>query len=269
MSAPHLTAAALRTPENPTRLVVLGPGLGTTVTSSWWRVLPELPESWRVVGVDLPGHGESAPWTGPPDEPAMADLACSVVEAVLHEMDQDPRLQELPVHFAGISLAGGIALQLALHHAKTFSSVASICSGPRFGSAQTWLERAASVRSGGTAQLREGSRQRWFTPDFIEAQSSAVASALESLEQADDESYALLCETLADFDLTDRLQELAAPALVLSGALDVVSPPEVGRLVEESSESAVQHVIESTAHQAPLEKPTAVAAHLRAFFDPS
>lgn len=269
MTSPHLTVTDLQAPADPTRLVVLTPGLGTDLASTWASVVPELPKSWRVIGVDLPGHGESAPWTDAPLEPLMSDLACSVVEAVLRTMDEQPHLRGLPVHFAGISLAGGLALQLAQDHSATFTSVACVCSGPRFGTPEAWLERAEIVRLRGTAELREGSLSRWFSAETLIERPEEVDAMLRSLTETDEESYALLCEVLADFDLSEHLETLGSPVLVLSGAQDSVSPPEAGRLVSEAVLGARQHVIPGVAHQAPMEAPEEVADQLRAFFEPA
>jgi len=42
------------------------------------------------------------------------------------------------------------------------------------------------------------------------------------LRDADDESYALVCEALAAFDVRDDLGAISVPLLVLVGADDVV-----------------------------------------------
>lgn len=267
MTSPDLTVTDLRAPGHPKRLVVLTPGLGTDLSSTWAKVVSLLPQSWRIIGVDLPGHGASAPWTHAPVEPLMSDLACGLVEAVLQTMDQEPHLRNLPVHFAGISLAGGLALQLALDHHATFTSVASVCAGPRFGTSDAWLERAQTVRQTGTSSLRDGSRGRWFSRETLATRPMEVDAALQSLMEVDDESYALLCEVLADFDLVEQLETLGSPVLVLSGSQDSVSPPEVGRLISESVPGARQHVVVDVAHQAPTEAPGRVAEQLRSFFE--
>ncbi|WP_448852267.1 alpha/beta fold hydrolase [Corynebacterium sp. 335C] len=73
---------------------------------AWERVVPLLADDFRVVTVDLPGHGESP-------EPARPDVVGSVLESLegfLAEVTPDG---ERP-HLAGNSLGGYIALELAL-----------------------------------------------------------------------------------------------------------------------------------------------------------
>lgn len=73
---------------------------------AWELVVPLLSEDFRVVTVDLPGHGESP-------EPARPDVVGSVLESLegfLAEVTPDG---ERP-HLAGNSLGGYIALELAL-----------------------------------------------------------------------------------------------------------------------------------------------------------
>ncbi|MEX5269284.1 alpha/beta fold hydrolase [Kocuria sabuli] len=60
-------------------LVVLGPSLGTSVSSPRSAAARALEGEHRVVGWDLPGHGASAPTTEPY---TMAELAQGVLEAV-------------------------------------------------------------------------------------------------------------------------------------------------------------------------------------------
>lgn len=266
MSTPALSTTRLHVPDDPRRLVVLAPGLGTHAAGAWGPAVPHLPSDWHTIGVDLPGHGASDPWHEPPQEPSVADLAHGVSESVLRELDAHPALKDVPAHFAGVSLSGGLALQLARDHHALFTSVAGICTGPAFGSPDTWRERASAVRDAGLAGLRDASRRRWFADGFSDVRPDVVESVLSGLDTADAHSYAALCEALADYDLVDQLPSLRIPVLAVSGSEDLVSTPEQGARIAAGVADGRHEIIPCVAHQAPAESPAAVVRILADFF---
>ena len=88
-----------------------------------------------------------------------------------------------------------------------------------------WSERAAKVRASGTPVMVTGSAERWFAPGFLERQPEVGATLLHSLQDADREGYAQVCDALAAYDVRDRLAEITSPVLAIAGALDQATPP--------------------------------------------
>ena len=219
MSTPRVTTTLLKPAQDPARVLVVGAGLGTGVQALWSLAAQQLPEDTVVVGYDLPGHGASEPHAEPF---SMAELADAVVAAVQALQEDGTVPADLPVHFAGVSLNGCVALQLALDHADTVSGVAVICSAAKIGEAGSWRERAELVERAGTPTLVEGSAQRWFADGFIAAHPERTTGLLHTLQEADRHSYARLCEALADFDVRGRLGEIAVPVLTIHGVADQV-----------------------------------------------
>ena len=98
-------------------LLVVGPSLGTSVMALWSPVAHRLAGRFRVVGWDLPGHGERPVLREPVD---LADLAADVRD----------RLPEGPVHLVGFSLGALISQWIARHapdRVATLSCVSSVC----------------------------------------------------------------------------------------------------------------------------------------------
>lgn len=268
MTDPKLTVTVLRAPAEPVRVAVLMPGLGTAVTGTWDAAAQHLDPETHVLALDLPGHGCSPAWRDDVDrdaEPSLAQLAHAVHTEVTEALKQTG-LAGLPTHFAGISLAGALALQLGLMHAQAFSSVAVVCSAAKIGEPAAWRQRAAAVRTEGTEQLVEGSVARWFAPDFPEAQPAVVEELVSTLRSVDAESYARLCEALAGFDLTHRLDELTVPVLAIAGEHDEVTTPQDAAAIGSGVGRSEVHVLSGAAHQAPTERPEQVAALLNAAF---
>src|SRR5690625_3845433 len=257
MTEPDLTVTVLHAAAEPARVIVLMPGLGTAVAGTWDRTAGHFSEDSQIIAVDLPGHGRSPAWEAAGAQASIAGLAQAVASTVTAEL-QRVGLQHLPVHFAGISLAGAVALQIAWKHSATFASAAVVCSAAKIGQSATWTERAAAVRAEGTKQLVEGSVARWFAPGFPSREPDAVELLCRTLIEADSESYALLCETLSTFDLTDQLGEIKAPVLVIAGEHDAVTTPDDAATITSGIENSALHVLTDTAHQAPTEQPAEV-----------
>lgn len=263
MSIPVLTPSLLHpAAQKPT--LVLGPSLGTGAMALWGPAVPYLADHFQLIAWDLPGHGESAPST---EEFTMAELAAGVIamiEALRTDGIVEPRNR---LYYAGVSIGGAIALQLANDFPGTFAGLSVICSAARIGTSQGWAERAGLVAKAGTPVVLTGSAERWFAPGFIEANPVISTDLLHNLQDADRFSYAHACGALADFDMREALPGMKDPILAIAGAHDVVCPPSDACFIAEHAGNARTATIETVAHLAPAEDPQATAALLVDFFD--
>jgi pimeloyl-ACP methyl ester carboxylesterase len=105
--------------------LVLVHGLGGAA-SNWVELVPALTGSYRVLALDLPGHGGSSPLPAAPSLTPFADVVAVVAE----------REGLLPACVVGHSLGGLVALRLALRRpdavrALLLASAAGISSGTR------------------------------------------------------------------------------------------------------------------------------------------
>lgn len=231
-------------------VLLVGPSLGTSATTLWGAAAALLHEHHRVVGWELPGHGHGTPV----DEAfSMADLAAGVL-ALADELSPDR-----PVDYAGDSVGGCVGLQLALDAPHRLASLAVLCSGAVVGTPESWHERAATVRASGTGAVVAGSAQRWFAPGFLEREPAVGSALLHALQDADAASYARVCETLAAFDVTAHLGEIAVPVLAIAGRLDQPTPPDSLAVVADGVQHGRLEVLEDVAHLAPAEAPVEVA----------
>ncbi|WP_308492045.1 alpha/beta fold hydrolase [Microbacterium terrisoli] len=239
-------------------LLLLGPSLGTS-TILWEAVTPALTERFRVAAWDLPGHGAS-PAAGA--EFSVAELADAVAEAAA-------RLGASRVHYAGVSLGGAVGLELLLRHPDLVEAAAVFASGAVIATAQSWHERAAKVRAESTSSMIIGSAQRWFAPETMARHPELTGRLLHSLQDADDESYALCCEALAGHDVRSRLGEIATPLLAVWGAHDLVTPEASAREIADGVQRGSATGIEDASHLAPVDDPDTVIRLLLDFFTPA
>lgn len=250
----ELTLTRLAGDSTSSRLLLLGPSLGTDVETLWGSTVAQLPGGVEVVGWDLPGHGRSVPAAGPF---AVTDLADTV------RARADELAAGRPTSYAGVSVGGAVGFLLAADPGPV-GRVATLASAPRLGTPDSWAERAALVRAAGTGAVVEGSAQRWFAPGFLERDPATGNQLLLRLRELDDQSYALTCEALAAYDAEPLLATIALPLLVVAGEHDPVVPPETARVAAGSVDGARLEVMADVAHLPPAEAPAATAALLTA-----
>jgi pimeloyl-ACP methyl ester carboxylesterase len=201
--------------------LVLLHGLGGS-SVNWALLAPRLAERHRVVLVDLPGHGRSAPLPAAPGIGPYADRVALLLE----------RLGLGAVVVVGHSLGGLVALRLAARHPGSvrglvLAAPAGIASGTR--SAERALAFVAWVQPGRrisphwrvvarSRALRRIVFGRWFAADPETLGTEAVEALLGEIDLHTDTRSASRALTADDPRLD--LHEVRCPALVLWGAED-------------------------------------------------
>ncbi|MER7559233.1 alpha/beta fold hydrolase [Nocardioides sp. NPDC126508] len=236
-------------------ILVVGPSLGTSVTALWSATAELLADSFHVIGWDLPGHGHGAPTTEPF---SMADLAAGVL-ACIDRVLTDRGERHGTFAYAGDSVGGAVGLQLLLDAPTRVSAAVLTNTGAKIGEPDGWTDRATTVRGAGTASQIAGSTQRWFAPGFLEREPARGGALLHSLRDADAESYALVCEALAAYDVRGRLAEIAAPVLTIAGVDDAPTPPASLEEIAVGVRNGRLVTLDAVGHLAPAEAPHAVS----------
>jgi 3-oxoadipate enol-lactonase len=238
-------------------VVVLSNSLGAT-RSMWDPQVPALAERYRVLTYDTRGHGESPAPAGPY---TLDDLVDDVVALL-------DRVGVRRAHVVGLSLGGMTGLRLAAREPDRVSRLAVLCTSAK-ADPQGFLDRAAAVRSGGTAPIAPTVVGRWLTPPYAAEHPDLVARLEAMVAGADDAGYAACCEVVAGLDLREDLGRIAAPTLVVSGAEDQALPPEHQRLIADGIAGAELLTVAPAAHLANLERTLEVTGALLAHLDAS
>lgn len=237
-----------------TNVLVLGNALGTDI-HLWERAMPALAAHYAVVRFDMPGHGKSPI---PTDSYTLEKVADAVIKAV----------SELGIQsfdYAGVSVAGAIALEIAHKYPQHIKHSVVVCSAPYMGGPEGWTERIAQVTASGTASLVPSLPSRWFSDDFITKDPGAVKALLDMVATTDDSAYIKTCEALGTFDARPYLADISVPILVISGEIDPGSPPAAGAIIKDGVPGAKQVIIPGASHQAVVEAPLEVAKAMTAF----
>ncbi|MGA9749143.1 MAG: 3-oxoadipate enol-lactonase [Nocardioides sp.] len=236
--------------------VLLGSALGST-QALWDDLAADLARDFRVVRFDTRGHGSSP---APAAAYTIEELAADVLA-----LADDLGLEE--VAYVGLSLGGAIGQRMAVTHPHRLTSLVLCCTAPVFGSADTWTERATTVRTEGMEALVEATAERWFNRDFREQEPDQVARVMDLFRSTPPAGYAGCCAALGAFDLTEELAAVRAPTLVVAGADDPTCPPSVGAAMVESIPGSRLEVIKDAAHIANVAKPVAFNAAVRAHLE--
>lgn len=250
-------ASTLLAGESDAPLLLLGPSLGSTAEQLWRPAAEFLGERFKVVAWDLPGHGAS-----PTEKRAftVSDLARAVAGLV-------PRWGAEHTFSAGVSLGGAVALTMQLESPGLARAAAIICSGAEIGTPEAWRDRAAQIRSLGTASLVPTAAGRWFALSTLTGSAETVAAFTRTLAEVDDASYARCCEALAGYTVVDRLSEIETPILALWASHDQVTPEASALQIASGVHHGSVREVTDASHLAPVEQPGAVAGILTEFFD--
>lgn len=224
--------------------VVLSNSLGST-HRMWDAQLTALEERFRVIRYDTRGHGESPV----PDGPYSIDDLADDVVALLD------RLGISSAHLVGLSLGGMTAMRVAVRNPDRVNRVALLCTGAQLTPSSAWTDRAATVRSAGTAAVVEAVVARWFTPDYL-ADHQDSREYYESMVAATPaEGYASCCEAIATMDQRTDLPKITAPTLAIAGADDPATPPPKLAEIADNVADGRLLVVPHSAHLANAQQP--------------
>lgn len=238
-------------------VLVLGASLGTP-GEIWAPQLPALSGRYRVVRYDHRGHGGSP---APPGPYTLDELGGDLL-ALLDTVGAGR------VRLAGLSLGAMLAAWVAARAPERVERLALLACSPRFGTAQTWTEREATVRAEGVAAVADGALERWFPPGYAGSHAGTVAWVRRLLLTTGTEGYAACCAALAGADLTPALPQITAPTLVVAGAEDPASPPAHAQALAAGISGPTRvEVVPGAAHLVGVAAPEAVNRLLLDFLE--
>jgi 3-oxoadipate enol-lactonase len=228
--------------EGPTVVLLHAVGLDLTC---WDAQAPALRPKFRVLRVDLRGHGRS----DVPPPPYTLDESAADLHALLTQ------LQLAPAHVIGLSFGGMVAQLLALDYPDDVRSLVLADTNSTLPpeARRIMIERGEAAQRGGMAGIVESTLERWFTPGFMG--SPIVAQCRQRLLGDDVRGWAGTWQAISALDTQPRLHAIRVPTLVITGEIDVAAPVSRARAMADAIPKAVLHIVPGAPHMAPLERP--------------
>lgn len=242
-------------PRGKTPVVLVHPvGLDLTY---WASQIDALCDRYDVVAFDLPGQGRSPGTSSDWSIPQTVAFLRQVVEST----------GSSTAHIVGLSVGGIIAQAFAVAEPESVQSLVLISTAPTFSEQgrEAIRKRAANVRKGGMEAVLQECLDRWFTRSTVERRPDLIDRIVKTLLADDPEVHGAIWDMIASFEIVADLHRIAAPTLILSGELDLSSPPSSAKLMHQQIPASQLHLISEFSHMLPLEAPYVVNDHLLRF----
>jgi 3-oxoadipate enol-lactonase len=229
-------------------LMIMGLGLSG---GAWWRTVPVLSRSLRVITFDNRGVGRSRARFHSYTTEAMADDAVSVLDAAGVER----------AHVYGFSLGGMVAQQLALRHAERVRTLvlgATHPGGPR--AVRPSAEVIAFFRRRASMTARDAARASVpfnYGPRCRREHKDRIAEDIRSrlAHPFPEQAYRAQIVAATLHNTYRRLTRVEAPTLIVHGREDRVVPVANSEILAERIPGARLRVLEEAGHLYSTEQP--------------
>lgn len=234
-------------PEN-APVVTMSNSLASNL-SMWDPQIPALASRYRVLRYDTRGHGQTDAPPGPYS---------------LEELTEDVRalLQALGIsqtHFIGLSMGGMIGQMLALKYPHMLRSLVLCDTMSRVppDAKPMWDERIHTAETRGMEPHVETTVGRWFTAPFRQQRPDVIDKVRTMIRTTPPRGYAGCCHAIAGLNLTDRLQEITLPTLIIVGEEDPGTPVAASQVIHERIKGSELVILKSASHLSNMEQPEA------------
>lgn len=235
--------------------LVLLHGVGMRA-EAWGPQIKEMSKAARVIALDLPGHGQSAPLPSGSDLRVFVAWLGRALDALGLEQ------VNLAGHSMGALIAGGAAAEFGARIRRVALLNGVRCRAPA--AREAVLARTRDLAAGGAPDI-EGPLQRWFGKDVVAERYKAMAR--EWLRQMEPGAYLTAYHAFATGDrvYADCWPNCSCPALFITGSGDPNSTPRMSLDMADLAPNGKAVIIEGHRHVVNLTAPDQVNAHLSAW----
>lgn len=237
-------------------VVMMSHSLGCSL-HMWDPQMDALARDYKVVRLDMRGHGLSDVTAGPYTLDGLADD----VIAVMDQLNIDK------AHWVGLSIGGMIGQSLLLRYPDRFlkavlcdtSSVVPSSALP------TWNERIEKVNAAGLESIADATMERWFTQGFLASSNPACETIRSQFVQTSDAGYVACCHAIMQLNYIERLSEIKTPVCLVVGAEDVATPVAASEAIHERIAGSELHILDNASHLSNVEQTEEFNAKLLPF----
>ncbi len=223
----------------------------------WDGLAAALVPHWRVVRVDVRGHGQSSVPAGEYTLEALADDVLGVLDSL--SIDK--------AHWVGLSMGGMIGQAFAINHRERLGRLVLANTSSSYGpeGAKTWEARMKAVREGGMAAIADLVMQRYFSDEFRERHPEVVMRTKQRVLTTPVVGYLGCCAAIRDLDFSRDLASIHARTLVIAGGRDAGTPVTMSEAIATKIPGSQLAVLPDAAHLSAVEAPGEFNALVRDF----
>src|SRR5260370_4909542 len=208
----------------------------------WAEQLPPLlAAGFRVLRLDMRGHGGSDTVQGPYAMSALAGDVAVAIDAL--GLDR--------VHFVGLSIGGMIGQGFAIEHGAKLKSL-MLCDtlpGTLPDAKPAWAPRIEAVTKANSLEpIADATMERWFTSAFKPRNPRRWRQIRDTVAATPPAGFLGCAAAILHFDWGPRLPSLQVPTLVVCGSEDPGTPPAQNRRIAELIPGARYEEIANARH---------------------
>lgn len=223
----------------------------------WDKIIPELANEYRVIALDLPGHGESGMGK---DRYSIEDMA-SIIKELLDQLGL------AKVTMFGHSLGGYITLAFAEffpQYLNGFSLVHSTANPDSEEAKEARETNAMKIQEEGSKTFIEGLSKKLFSPENIEVKSKEIEETVKiGMMTTEDGLVSALRAMKNRPERNHVLEDTELPVLLVAGEQDQIIPAEKTFTV--TKPNIEKEVIKGAGHMSMFEQPEEIVKVIKDF----
>jgi 3-oxoadipate enol-lactonase len=214
----------------------------------WDTQVEALGKEYRTLRYDLRGHGDTLATEGD----YSMELLVRDLTGLLSELNIEK------THLVGLGLGGAIVQRFAIEHPQRVNALMPCCCRakmtPEF--AAMWHKLREAVANEGVEVIVEATAQRWFSDEFKAANPKVLQNVRNMIRGTTTLGYLGVTAAFLSLDLEDKLPQIKAKTLYLSGAEDKVGgPPALMAELAKKVPGAQHRSVPNAAHIANIQNP--------------
>lgn len=237
--------------------VVLVHGMASDHTV-WELIKSQLKKDYRLLLLDLRGHGLSSKTPGPYS-----------IELFAQDLNQFLEALEIEhAHFIGHSMGGAIVQEMALQYPTKTRSLTLISSFARVDSylMHIFNQLLEILDNDGFDAFFDRCLELVYTPQFMEKNRELFQEIKEMMrDMTTPSSLENSIKACMNVDLTDSLQNISQPTHIIVGEKDIFTPIYHSMELKKAITHALMQIIEGVGHNLLVERPDDAYAAINNF----